>query len=114
MRYMVQNPQARVVLMDGPSGVAAYAIVLEHQRAKAARIYSLAVAGALQGRGLADQLLTYIEATTRKPALKLEVRPDNVRAQKLYARRGFRKVGDRPGFYADGLSANLMMKRLSE
>lgn len=40
----------------------------------------------------------------------LEVRPSNTAARKLYESLGFRTVGERPGFYAEGKEAALLME----
>jgi ribosomal-protein-alanine N-acetyltransferase len=55
-----------------------------------------------QGQGLGGLLLS--QAIERAKALDcqamyLEVRPSNPEAEGLYARRGFRMVGRRPGYY---------------
>jgi ribosomal-protein-alanine N-acetyltransferase len=44
----------------------------------------------------------------------LEVRSDNVPAQRLYERAGFRIDGIRRAYYAPGVDAVLMSKRLGE
>ncbi|MEP7053887.1 MAG: ribosomal protein S18-alanine N-acetyltransferase [Actinomycetota bacterium] len=65
-------------------------------------VQTLAVAAGHQGRGLGTQLL--VELLTRARAggatlAGLEVRADNARAQRLYARFGFEAVGVRRGYY---------------
>ena len=42
----------------------------------------------------------------------LEVRDDNLAAQKLYARHGFRSMGRRRGYYGPGLDAVVMERHL--
>jgi ribosomal-protein-alanine N-acetyltransferase len=39
----------------------------------------------------------------------LEVRPSNAEALSLYGSLGFRKVGERPGFYSNGKEAGVVM-----
>lgn len=112
MRYMIQNPQARFLLLERGETVAGYGLMLEHKRAKAARLYSLAVGAAFRGAGVADGLLAHLETLCQKPVLKLEVRADNLRAQNFYIRQNYQSIGERDAYYADGMSAILMMKRL--
>lgn len=79
MRYMLKNKRALVLVAEPKHGeLAGYAILLEHLRPKAARLYSLAVDSAYQGQGVADQLMGTLEAKCTKPAIRLEVRADNL------------------------------------
>lgn len=113
MTYMIKNPHARFWVLLDKGVLQGYAIVLEHSRAKAARLYSIALDGAFQGTGLGDQLMTQLESACRKAIIRLEVRCDNVRAQRFYQRRDYIKTGERSHFYTDGMSAILMQKRLT-
>lgn len=61
-----------------------------------ARILSVAVDPSMRGQGLATKLmrcaLDYFE-TQRVPLIRLEVRPDNLPAKKIYEQLGFRAAG---------------------
>ncbi len=61
-----------------------------------ARILSLAVLPSLQGQGIGSQLLkeglAYLFAGGI-PLVKLEVRPDNLAARRLYACQGLKECG---------------------
>lgn len=62
-----------------------------------------------QGRGLADQLLTWlIQRFGGERQFWLEVHEKNLAAQKLYQKLGFRQDGRRGGYYRDGSSALLL------
>ena len=68
-------------------------------------VQTMAVAQTHQGQGLGAALLTNLldEAGRRgQRRTLLEVRADNVPAQRLYARHGFRKTGVRQGYYPGG------------
>lgn len=59
-------------------------------------------------RGCMEQLFKYlIAAKSQDNELWLEVHEENVPAQKLYEKLGFREVRRRPRYYKDGASAIL-------
>ncbi|MFJ1703104.1 ribosomal protein S18-alanine N-acetyltransferase [Kitasatospora sp. NPDC088346] len=65
-------------------------------------VQTIAVAPGHQGTGLGATLLTdLVEESVRRGCaeLLLEVRVDNLRAQRLYERFGFQPVGVRRGYY---------------
>lgn len=94
------------VLVAGPGGRVDGAAVLFHRRnSYRARLYSLAVAAAARGSGLAKALLAFAEAEARRrgcDTLYLEVRTDNAAAIALYEHRGYRRAARLQGFYEDG------------
>ena len=70
-------------------------------------LLNITVAVAEQGQGLGGALLDVLEQRARAKAARtlwLEVRVGNVRARRLYERRGFRQVGLRRGYYPAGLA----------
>ena len=73
-----------------------------------AEIFSVAVAPARRGRGLARALLNlHLRrlAGLGARAVFLEVDEDNEPARRLYRRAGFREVARRPGYYQQGHDA---------
>lgn len=67
-----------------------------------ADVLTLAVAGHLWGQGIGSLLLDALLAEAGRRGCTevfLEVRVDNDRAQRLYERRGFTRVGLRRGYY---------------
>lgn len=71
-------------------------------------LLNLTVAPALQGQGWGRTLLDALALWSRGQGaqwLWLEVRMSNVRAQRLYERNGFRRVGERKGYYPAGPGA---------
>jgi [ribosomal protein S18]-alanine N-acetyltransferase len=82
-----------------------------------AEIFSVAVAPARRGRGLAGALLNlHLRrlAGLGAHAVFLEVDEDNEPARRLYQRAGFREVGRRPGYYQqsrDNPATALVLRR---
>ena len=77
-------------------------------------VQNIAVARSRQGQGLGALLLDDLlaEAARRKSVhVALEVRADNVTAQRLYARRGFEQVAVRRGYYQPSNTDALVMVR---
>lgn len=113
LRRLVASPSAEVELAVIGDRVAGYFVVLFRDGSRVARLYSLAVAPGVTGAG--RRLLEAAEhAATMRGAgeLRLEVRADNPRAIDLYARNGYRRVGDIPGYYEDGQTALRFRKML--
>jgi len=101
---------------DAGQTLAGYALVLYRSGSRVGRLYSIAVARGWQGAGVGSALLADAEAEARRRGLdrlRLEVRPDNRAAIRLYIRRGYRDIGRRPDFYADGSEARLFEKILA-
>jgi ribosomal-protein-alanine N-acetyltransferase len=109
----------------GQTGTRHYVVALEGQRLVGyaglcdypdeAWVQTMAVAPAAQGRGVGAQLLGALLAEAgrrRQRVVSLEVRADNDRAQRLYARHGFARTGVRRGYYQpSGTDAVLMTRR---
>lgn len=67
-----------------------------------AHLLNITVHRDLQGRGIGLILLNKAKAITSEKkldALLLEVRPSNTRAEKIYQRYGFSRIGVRKGYY---------------
>lgn len=99
----VQGTSLTLVVREGALVVATINALLRSTSATA-RVYSIAVDPAQQGRGLARQLF---EALVRRlppriTAISLEVRSANDGARRLYERLGMQVVGTMPGHYPDG------------
>jgi ribosomal protein S18 acetylase RimI-like enzyme len=110
------SPADGHLLLVGGEPAAGYALVLFRRGSRLARLYSLAVAPAARGGGLAGALLRVAEAAALKRArneMRLEVRPDNEAAIAFYFRQGYLRCGSYPGFYEDGSAADRMHKHLS-
>jgi ribosomal-protein-alanine N-acetyltransferase len=79
-----------------------------------AEILNLAVLPEFQKRGVASQLIVKIEelaALRGARELTLEVRASNIRAQNLYNKFGFKKVGLRKKYYEDNAEDAILMTK---
>ena len=76
-------------------------------------VQTIAVRRDRQGTGVAglllDALLTEAEVRACSEVL-LEVRADNAPAIRLYERRGFERIAERPRYYSDGVTAWIMRR----
>ena len=107
-RRLIGRPSAclRVAVIDGE--VVGYHLVLTRSGTSVARLYSIAVSAAARGRGVGDRLMADAERQAKRlgaAVLRLEVRPDNAAAIRLYEQRGYRRIGTRSDYYADGSDA---------
>ena len=76
-----------------------------------AEILNVAVLAPYAGKGVGLALLEYALNALKKQgphSVSLEVAADNLPAQGLYAKAGFKKLGRRKDFYAPGLDAWIM------
>jgi ribosomal protein S18 acetylase RimI-like enzyme len=102
---LLQSPTAHLLVGRIGGRLAGYALVLTRHGTPFARLYSLAVAPDNLRRGIGGKLLEAAEAAARAAGaegLRLEVRADNDAAIGLYARRGYRRIGQREAYYEDG------------
>ncbi len=100
-----------LVAQKEDNSIIGYLLVLI--RRKKAKLYSIGVSSACQGRGVAQALLDAMdERLLHKGFLNviLEVRCDNVNAIALYEKKGFKRMKTLKGFYKDGCDAYLMEK----
>src|SRR5260221_8082075 len=104
MRRLLSTPSASLRVLGPAGAVDGYPLTLFRQGSRIARLYSLVVAPHRRGQGAAEALIADAEAIAARRgarALRLEVREDNARAIRFYARLGYRKIGQRPHYYAD-------------
>lgn len=77
------------------------------------QVLQIAVDPAVRQRGWGRRLLGALEAAARGADVSfLEVRVDNDPAIRLYVAAGYRVVGRRPRYYADGVDAIVLRKSL--
>jgi ribosomal protein S18 acetylase RimI-like enzyme len=120
LRRFLASPTAAVLVADthhdGQPAFAGTAIVLFRPRSLAARLYSIAVAPHLGGRGVGVMLLAAAEdaAIARGAlAIRLEVHTTNHAAISRYRKSGYREFGRLRHYYEDGGDALRFEKRLT-
>jgi len=116
LRHHLGNPRAWFAIAARGDAVLGDALLFFRHGSAQARLYSIAVAPEAQGLGLGARLLGAAERAARRRGrrvLGLEVRVDNPAAIALYERRGYRRVGRRARYYADGADAWRYVKALS-
>lgn len=115
-RYFIARSQAEVwVIARGDNEIIAYGVVLYHRGTSLARIYSLAVHPECRGAGLAQALMQALDDSARLRAalfIRLEVAVDNLAAQSLYSRLGYKPIRRLHHYYEDGNDAVRMEKPL--
>lgn len=107
-RRHIASPSAAVLVAVEPGQVLGAALLFFRRGARAARLYSIAIAHAARGQGLGARLLEAAEREARRrgcATMKLEVRTDNVAAMALYEKRGYWRGARITGFYENGMDA---------
>ena len=110
---LARQPQSRHYLVAEDQGVVAgYAGLLA--AGTQGDVLTLAVAGDRWGQGTGSALLEALLAEAARRGCTevfLEVRADNTRAQQLYLRYGFTKIGIRRGYYQPSDTDALVMRK---
>jgi ribosomal protein S18 acetylase RimI-like enzyme len=112
----VHSPTAKMIVVEDAGQIAGCAIVLFRCRSAIARVYTIGVVSSHRGRGIGSKLLQAAEraAVARHCAfIRLEVRPGNKRAIRLYRTHGYRKFGRHANYYPDGADALRLEKHLA-
>lgn len=117
-RNLIKNDTATVLVAQGENGaLLGYAITLFRKSTAVARLYSIAVDKSMRGRGISSKLLEGLEDDARERGslfLRLEVRPDNMAAIRLYQSLGYQPFGRHFGYYEDHSDALRFEKSLLE
>jgi ribosomal protein S18 acetylase RimI-like enzyme len=116
LRHFLASPTAEVMVAEQDGELAGTAIVLFRPRSSVARLYSIAVAPHLGGRGLGTMLLAAAEAAAVERgcgAIRLEVHETNAAALSRYRKSGYREFGRHAGYYQDGGDALRFEKPLA-
>jgi ribosomal protein S18 acetylase RimI-like enzyme len=111
----LKSPTAEVLVAQQGESLAGTAIVLFRPRAVTARLYSIAVAPHMGGRGLGSKLLNAAEAAALArgcTTLRLEVHQGNHTAIARYRKSGYREFARYRHYYEDGGDALRFEKRL--
>jgi len=104
-RNFVASPSASLLVAVAEGQFAGYVLVLYPPRSKLARLYSIAVAPHVGGRGIGPLLLAAAERTAKRRgrrAMRLEVQEHNTRAIARYEKSGYRLFGRQHAYYDNG------------
>src|SRR6516225_5145143 len=115
LRRFLKSPSAEVIVAQHGDRLAGGAIVLFRSRSVAARLYSIAVAPHMGGRGVGATLLLAAEAAAAARgcrAIRLEVHMTNHAAISRYRKSGYQQFARHRGYYEDGADALRFEKRL--
>jgi ribosomal protein S18 acetylase RimI-like enzyme len=121
LQRLLTSPSAAVLLAQAggkvtDAAIAGVVVVLFRVNSRIARLYSLAVAPAHTGRGIASALITAAEKAARSHKcrfLRLEVHEKNSAAIKVYRKSGYRQFGRHHQYYEDRGHALRFEKRLA-
>lgn len=104
-RHLLTRAHADVWVAVARDELLGNAVVLYRARATTARLYSLIIAPAARGRGIAAALVHAAEGAASLRQIRrmvLEVRCENEAAIRLYVKLGYRFIDRLPRFYEDG------------
>jgi len=111
---LAQGPARRYLLDRDPASGAVRGYAGVALNGPDADVMTIAVAPTAQGRGLGRRLtqaLVDVAADAGASQLLLEVRADNLPAQRLYAGTGFERIAVRRRYYQDGVDAWILRRR---
>jgi len=114
-QWMIARANASLIVAEGDGQLFGYSLVLFHRGTSLARLYSIAIAPRAWGNGLGQKLLQAAEANAREhdcAYLRLEVRPDNASAIRLYERNGYYPFARIEDYYEDHSAALRFEKRI--
>jgi ribosomal protein S18 acetylase RimI-like enzyme len=116
LRRFLKSKTAQVIVADEGGSLVGAAVVLFRPRSTLARLYSIATAPHMGGRGVGSRLLAAAEeaALARDcTSIRLEVHVTNHAAISRYRKSGYREFGRHKSYYDDGGDALRFEKRLA-
>lgn len=117
LRYYLKSRTALFLTLGVRNRVIGYSLVSFRQGSPRARLFSIALDPAEQGRGLGRFLLGASERAAKARgavAMRLEVRVDNARAIELYKKNGYRRFAAVEDYYQDGAAALRFEKTMTQ
>ncbi|HEX5419276.1 MAG TPA: GNAT family N-acetyltransferase, partial [Gammaproteobacteria bacterium] len=113
LRY-IADPESVVLVARDRRRLVGFGIMEYHD--VDAHLNLLAVRPGYRRRGIAAQLIEWLESTARTAGtflIRLELRATNDAARRLYIKLGYSEVGRRPGYYSGQEDALCMARDLS-
>lgn len=115
-RAALANPRAVILVAQTGQQLAGAAVAFFRADSPAGRLYSIAVAPDMHGRGIGARLLARMERLARQRgagSLRLEVSTGNKSALALYRKSGYGVIGRIERYYEDGTDAWRLEKPLA-
>lgn len=116
LRNFIKTDTASLLVAErSPGHLVGFCIVLFRRGTVVARLYSMAVDGHARGQGIARDLMCAMETEAIEHGslfLRLEVRPDNAAAIRLYESFGYKPFGRYLQYYEDKADALRFEKSL--
>lgn len=115
-RHLLTRARADVWVYEYAGRVCGNVVVLYRRGSRCARIYSIVVDARSGGLGIGTALLKTAETGARRRGcreMRLEVRPRNGHARRLYQRSGYAVIKRVPDYYEDGGPALRLRKPLA-
>lgn len=107
-RYMMTRANASMLVAESGGDLVGYALVLFSRGTALARLYSIAVDGAVRGQGIGRQLLESAEAEAVARgcvSMRSEVRRDNHASLGMFQSAGYRPFEELEDYYEDHMDA---------
>lgn len=113
-KYLITQAKSIHFVVLAKGKVCAYCIALI-RNPSVLRIYDIATMPSMAGKGMGSILLETVEEQGRKKGfikIILEVRDDNIQAQRFYRKHGYQAFATYDNYYQDGCMAIRMVKIL--
>ena len=117
LRRWLTSDHGALVVAERSEQLLGYVLVILHRGTRLARLYSIAVDADARGTGLGLALLQAAERAALDAGrvdMRLEVRPDNAAAIRLYEQQGYRRFGEYDDYYEDHSPALRYQKRIRQ
>lgn len=114
--WMIKKAHSLLFVLEWEKKLIGYGLVLINSGTSLARLYSICTLREFQGYGLAQKLLSQLEASAceeeNSAFMRLEVKSSNKAAIKLYEKLGYKKFTEKKGYYDDGETALCFEKQI--
>ncbi|EMR12073.1 GNAT family acetyltransferase [Methylophaga lonarensis MPL] len=114
-KWMINKANAQLLVAETQQQILGYVLLLYVRGTSLGRIYSLAILPEHRQRGIAIRLMQAAEHAAQasgRSFIRLEVRPDNAKAIRLYQNLGYKQFEIVSDYYQDHADALRMMKVL--
>jgi ribosomal protein S18 acetylase RimI-like enzyme/predicted double-glycine peptidase len=107
-RHLLKKGHAALFVATEKTKLVGSLVLLFSRGTATARLYSIAIAPDLRGRGVGRALVARAEKEAwreERAWMRLEIRKDNAASIRLFEALGYRRFGIRVGYYADQMDA---------